>query len=193
MIETEPRLFDRTDLWRAVRTKVIPVLRTYPSPRVWIPACRNGATAYAMGIVLREGGLLARCRVYATDPTEETVARAATGQMSSRHELVAATEAYRAAGGTGSLDDHFTDGDQPALLPEIRERFLFAHHNLATDGSLNEFHFVLLEQADELRAFSLVRDSLCPLGVVATDRLPEAEEHLYQPFEGEPMFFRRIR
>jgi chemotaxis protein methyltransferase CheR len=51
----------------AIRKEVVPLLRTYPSIKVWIAGCSTGEEVYSMAILLREEGLLDRTIIYATD------------------------------------------------------------------------------------------------------------------------------
>ncbi|NAT09840.1 chemotaxis protein CheR, partial [Pseudomonas syringae pv. actinidiae] len=44
----------------AIRKEVVPVLRTYPSIKVWIAGCSTGEEVYSTAILLREEGLLER-------------------------------------------------------------------------------------------------------------------------------------
>src|ERR1700730_12542467 len=71
-------MFREADTLRCIRKEVVPVLRTYPSVRVWIAGCATGEEVYSLAIVLEEEGVYDRCRLYATDLNDEalTVARA---------------------------------------------------------------------------------------------------------------------
>jgi chemotaxis protein methyltransferase CheR len=51
----------------AIREEVVPLLRTYPSIKIWIAGCSTGEEVYSMAILLREEGLLDRTLIYATD------------------------------------------------------------------------------------------------------------------------------
>ena len=41
----------------ALRERVVPLLRTYPSLKVWVAGCSTGEEAYSLAILLREEGL----------------------------------------------------------------------------------------------------------------------------------------
>ena len=49
------------------RKKVIPILRTYPSIRIWHAGCSTGEEVYSMAILLQEEGLYDKTKLYATD------------------------------------------------------------------------------------------------------------------------------
>ena len=44
--------------FRALREQVVPLLRTYPSLKVWVAGCSTGEEVYSLAILLREEGLL---------------------------------------------------------------------------------------------------------------------------------------
>ena len=46
--------------FRALRETVVPLLRTYPSLKVWVAGCSTGEEVYSLAILLREEGLLER-------------------------------------------------------------------------------------------------------------------------------------
>jgi len=50
----DPRYF------HALRESVVPLLRTWPSLKVWVAGCSTGEEAYSLAILLREEGLLER-------------------------------------------------------------------------------------------------------------------------------------
>src|SRR3984957_11198662 len=61
----------------ALRERVVPLLRTYPSLKVWVAGCSAGEEAYSLAILLREEGLLSKTIIYATDINSGTLQKAA--------------------------------------------------------------------------------------------------------------------
>ncbi len=66
-------------VYRAVRDKVIPLLRTWPHFKIWHAGCATGEEVYSLAIVLMEEGVYERATIYATDINDEALARAREG------------------------------------------------------------------------------------------------------------------
>ena len=72
-------MFRDPGYFQSLRAQVIPVLRTYPSIRVWIAGCSAGEEAYSLAILLHEEQLLERTVLYATDINAESLEKAERG------------------------------------------------------------------------------------------------------------------
>src|ERR1700730_5232276 len=72
-------MFRDPGYFRAVREQVVPLLRTYPSLKVWVAGCSAGEEAYSLAILLREEGLLDRSLIYATDINPQSLLKAEAG------------------------------------------------------------------------------------------------------------------
>lgn len=161
----DPRFF------RCFRERVVPVLRTYPYPRLWVAGCSTGQEALSLAIVLREEGLYERCRIYATDINEAVLEQARSGllPLSSLEEY---QHNYRASGGVRDLADYYTRGKSWAVIdPAVLERIAVFRHDLARDASFNEFHVIscrnvmmYFDAALRDRVHQLFRDSLVRFG-----------------------------
>ena len=187
-------MFDCPELLREIRG-VCPTLRTYPSVNVWQMGCGTGERAFATAIVLREEGVLDRCRIYATDERADLIARAREAQVPLDVSEVEARR-YAAAGGRASLAEYVRrEGRACFLRPELVQHVFFAHHNLETDGSLNEFQLVVC--IDVLpgrpvpvvqKILRLIDSSLCPLGLLALGPADapflRSQMHRYRPLGG---------
>jgi len=170
-------MFRDPELLRVVREEVAPLLATYPSTRVWIAGCATGEEAFGFAVVLREEGALDRCTIYATDLNEDMLAVARVGayplEKVRRYE-----EGYRQSGGRGALADHYTASSRMARFdPELRSRITWAHHNLVSDGSFNDFHLIscanvliYFRASLQQRAHRLLYDSLVRGGHLALGR-----------------------
>src|ERR1700755_1546655 len=62
--------------FRTLRERIVPVLKTYPSLKIWVAGCSTGEEVYSLAILLREEGLLRRTLIYGTDINPHTLQRA---------------------------------------------------------------------------------------------------------------------
>ena len=65
--------------FRELREQVVPVLRTYPSVKLWVAGCSTGEEVWSLAILLHEEDLLERSIVYATDINPAALATAEAG------------------------------------------------------------------------------------------------------------------
>lgn len=136
-------MFRDPSFFRALREQVVPVLRERPVFRVWDAGCATGEEVYSLAIMLREEGLLDRATIYATDMSSEAVAAARNG-LFSLSTMQENSANYLRAGGSGSLSDHYSAGSAGACFdPRLRERVVFARHNLVTDPAFAEFDLIV--------------------------------------------------
>ena len=155
----------------ALRRQVVPVLRTYPSIKVWVAGCGTGEEVYSLAILLREEGLLARTLIYATDINPHTLQKASAG-VYDVDRIAGFTEAHRKSGGNSSLSDYYTAAYGRAVFDKsLAEHIVFSDHSLATDSVFAEVQLiscrnVLIYFNRDLqdRAVGLFRDSLCRKG-----------------------------
>jgi chemotaxis protein methyltransferase CheR len=126
----------------ALRRHVVPVLRTYPSVKVWVAGCSTGEEPYSLAILLQEEGLLDRTILYATDINHASLDKARRGIFSLDH-MQAFTRNYQRAGGTRSFSDYYTAAYDGALFDRgLRDSITFADHSLATDAVFSETQLV---------------------------------------------------
>jgi chemotaxis protein methyltransferase CheR len=126
----------------ALRQHVVPLLRTYPSLKIWVAGCSTGEEAYSMAILLREEGLLARSIVYATDINPRTLAVAEAGVYDVTR-VPGFTRSHQQSGARTSLADHYTAAyDRVVFDTTLRRHIVFSDHSLATDSVFAEVHLV---------------------------------------------------
>ena len=136
-------MFRDPAVYRAVREKVVPLLRTWPHFKIWHAGCATGEEVYSLAMLLKEEGLYERATIYATDFNEEALDLAREG-IYPIEKFKAATRNYQLAGGKGSLSDYYHAAyDAARMDPALRERVVFSVHNLATDSVFGEIHLVL--------------------------------------------------
>ncbi len=158
----------------AFRTRIVPVLRTYPSIRIWHSGCSTGEEAYSMAILLDEEGLADRAQIYATDLSPHAIEEAKSGVYSARW-LPTFAENYRRAGGTRDLGAYCTEAfGGVAVLPSLRRNVVFFQHDLVCDQVFGEFHVVFCRNvliyfgADlRRRVLAKLAGSLCAGGFLA--------------------------
>ena len=164
-------LFRDPDYFRALRERVLPHLRTYPSLKVWIAGCSAGEELYSYVILFREEGLEERTLFYATDINHTALAAAEAG-IYDLARFQAFTENHRASGGKSSLSNYYTAAYGAATFDKsLRRRVVFSDHSLATDAVFAEMHLIscrnvliYFDRDLQRRAIGLFRDALVPLG-----------------------------
>jgi len=178
-------MFRDSEIIRCLRADVVPLLRTYPSCRMWVAGCATGEEVYSLAVLLREEGLLGRSTIYATDLNEDTLAVARLGTYP-LERMRRFEESYQESGGRGSLSDHYSVmGRSGRFDPDLQANITWARHNLVSDGSFNDFHLIVcanvliyFRPSLQERAHRLFYDSLIRSGYLA---LGKRESLLYCP------------
>lgn len=173
-------MFRDPGYFRALREQVLPVLRTYPSIKLWVAGCSHGEEVWSLAILLAEEDLLSRSIIYATDINATALQRAEAG-VYPLDRIAGFSRNYLAAGGRGSLADHYTSGYGGAVFDRrLKQQIVFADHSLATDSVFSEVHLVscrnvliyfnrtLQDRALGLFADALVRRGFLGLGMRET-------------------------
>jgi chemotaxis protein methyltransferase CheR len=169
-------MFRDPEYFRAVREHVAPVLRTYPSVKIWVAGCSSGEEVWSLAILLDEEDLLSRTLIYATDINTEALRTAESG-IYPVDRIAQFSRNYRESGGTRSLSDYYTSNLHDARFDRrLRENVVFADHSLATDSVFSEVHFIscrnvliyfnraLQDRAAQLFHEALVRRGFLGLG-----------------------------
>jgi chemotaxis protein methyltransferase CheR len=164
-------MFRDPEYFRSLRQHVVPVLRTYPSLKIWVAGCSTGEEAYSLAILLREEDLLQRSLIYATDINAHSLQQAAAG-IYGADRIAGFTESHRRSGAPTSLSDYYTAAYGRAVFDQsFRKHIVFADHSLATDSVFAEVQLVLCRNVliyfnRELqnRAIGLFREALCRRG-----------------------------
>lgn len=164
-------LFRDPSYFRAIREKVVPHLKTYPSLKVWVAGCSEGEELYSLAILFREEGLDDRTIFYATDINQEALHAAEAG-VYAVDRLQLFTENHRKSGGRSSLSDYYQAAYGRASFDRsLRRNVVFSDHSLVTDAVFGEMHLiscrnVLIYFDRELqdRALGLFKDSLARKG-----------------------------
>ena len=197
-------MFREPDTLRRVREDVVPVLRTYPSVRVWIAGCATGEEVYAMAIVLEEEGVYDRCRLYATDLNNDALSVGRAG-VYPLDRMMSYEADYLRAGGSNALSDFYTvSGKQARILPTLQRNISWAQHNLVTDASFNDFQLIVctnvliyFRPTLQQRAHRLFYESLVRSGYLALGRreslIFNPESSRYEPVAEGLSLYRKAR
>jgi chemotaxis protein methyltransferase CheR len=134
--------FRNPEFFAIFRTHVLPELAKHEFIRIWHAGCATGQEVYSAAILLDECGLLERTRIYATDLNRDVLLLAQSG-IFTRAEIEAAEQDYRTAGGTQSLMSYATPVNDTVVFDRrLRERIVFAQHDLVKDGRFNDFDVI---------------------------------------------------
>lgn len=164
-------MFRDPTYYQALRREVVPLLRTYPSLKVWVAGCSAGEEVYSLAILLQEEGLLDRTLIYATDINHQAL-RAAESGVFDMDRMALFTENHARSGASRSLSDYYTARYGRVVFDKaLRDHMVFSDHSLATDSVFAEMHLVscrnvliYFERDLQNRALGLFRDSLCHRG-----------------------------
>ena len=196
-------MFRDPSFYLTFRKKVVPLLRTYPTVQIWVAGCSSGEEVYSLAILLHEEGLYPRCRIYATDISQTILRRARAGifPLAAMREY---TANYHQAGGVHEFSDYYTaQYDSVILSASLKHNLVFSEHNLATDGSFNEFQVILCRNVMiyfnkelQARVHNLLYDSLSIFGVFGLGNkeslkfTPRAE--FYEHLSGKDKLYRKV-
>jgi chemotaxis protein methyltransferase CheR len=165
-------MFRDPSFYLTFRRKVVPLLRTYPTVQIWVAGCSTGEEVYSLAILLQEERLYGRCRIYATDISPAVLRKARDGifPLAAMRDY---TNNYHQAGGANDFSDYYTaQYDSVLFSSALKSNVVFSEHNLATDGSFNEFQVILCRNVMiyfnkdlQARVHNLLYDSLSMFGV----------------------------
>jgi chemotaxis protein methyltransferase CheR len=197
-------MFREADLVRCLRDEIVPVLRTYPSVRIWMVGCATGEEVYSLAITLEEEGVIRRASIYATDLNEDTLAVARTGAYP-LDRVRTYEHAYLRSGGRSRLSDYYdVSGRSARFHRSLQSNVTWARHNLVTDASFNQFHLIicanvliyfrpsLQERVHRLFFDSLVRSGFLALGK-GESLIFSPESSRYQQVRNGMSLFRKTR
>jgi chemotaxis protein methyltransferase CheR len=196
-------MFRDPTFYVAVREKVVPLLRTYPFVRIWNAGCSTGEETYSLAILLKEEGLGERVRIYATD-INETVVDAAKAGAFPLDRMRDYTENYLRAGGTEEFSTYYSaDGAVARFDPALRERVVFAQHNLVSEGAFNSFHLIICRnvmiyfgKSLQDQVHDLFHESLETFGVIALGHKESVKfsphEESYEVIDADERLYRKV-
>lgn len=135
-------LFRDPDVYRTLRDRVLPMLRTYPTLKIWHAGCSAGEEAYTSAILLLEEKLYDRAQIYATDMSPAAIELAREG-VYPEHVGATFAENYARFGGRGKASDYFTEGyGRIAMHDALKRNIMFFEHTLGSDQAFGEMNVV---------------------------------------------------
>lgn len=136
-------MFRDPTFFKAIREQVVTFLKTYPFIKVWVAGCSSGEEVYSLAILLQEEGIYDRAQIYATDFNQVVLEKARKG-IYAVDRIKMYTANYQKSGGQRSFADYYSARyDSVLMAAALRERVVFADHNLVTDGVFGQMHMII--------------------------------------------------
>lgn len=157
------------DLLKSFQTKFDKIKNV----RIWCAGCSSGQEPYSVAILFASMGLLNRVQIYATDFDASILMEAKNG-IYPKNSLNNLDKILQKYGIDICLEEYFHfEKDYIVVSEKIKQRVLFFEHNLATDGSINEFDLILcrnvviyFDRVLKNRVFELLDSSLFEEGLL---------------------------
>ena len=164
-------MFRDPQVYKTIREKVIPYLKTFPFIKIWSAGISTGEEVYSLAILLKEEGIYYKSLIYATDFNDSVLDKAKKGIYPIR-KIKQNTKNYQESGGKESLANYYhADYDSAIFDRKLRENIVFANHNLVTDNIFGEMNLILCRNVliyfnNKLqnRVLQLFESSLCQNG-----------------------------
>ncbi len=159
--------------YRALRTEIFPLLKQYPSIKIWHAGCSTGEEVYSTAILMKEEGLYDRATIYATDFNEVVLKKAKEG-IFPIDTMKKFTCNYQDAGGREEFSEYYVSNGQAVIMNgALKENIVFADHNLVTDSVFGEMNlimcrnvFIYFNNKLQDHVIRLFRDSLAQRGIL---------------------------
>jgi chemotaxis protein methyltransferase CheR len=201
---TVTEMFRDPLFFQSLRENVIRQLDSYPMIRIWIAGCATGQEVYSVAIMLLEEGLLDRSIIYATDINQQSldVARKGIYPLSNMKTYV---HNYLESGGKQEFSQYYTAHHGGVVFDrKLIDNVVFSAHNLATDGSFNEFQLIICRNVLmyfnpklQDKAVRLFYNSLCPFGYLGLGNkesmLFSSYRDFFQHIDRKEKIFRKIK
>ncbi|HTN21466.1 MAG TPA: protein-glutamate O-methyltransferase CheR [Pelobium sp.] len=192
-------MFRDRHFYKTLREQIIPQLGVHSYIKIWLAGCSTGEEAYSLSILLNEANLAHKAIIYATDINPSVLETAKYG-IYPINLIRNYSENYINSGGTNNFSDYYTANyDHVRFVDKLRERVIFATHNLVSDSSFNEFQLILCRnvliyfdknlQEKVLRLFDSSLESLGYLALGSKETIKFSQlEGDYQQIEKEKIW-----
>lgn len=167
-------MFRDAEFYLSLRENVIPILRTYPFPKIWVAGCATGEEVYSLAIILKEAGFYDRTQIYATDFNNYALAFAERG-IYAIEKMKKYTVNYQNSGGINSFSDYYNAyGKLIEIDKSLKKNISFIFHNLDKDKKFANVHMIVCRNVMiyfnkdlQDKVVNLFADSLVPGGFLA--------------------------
>lgn len=185
------------------RYDLVPFLRTWPFIRIWQVGCNSVFETYCLAIILLEEGIYDKSMIYGTDVNEGFIENCYAGEFA-LSDLEKNEKIYQKSGGRASLAEYISGGGKRGIFDSaLRKNMVFSRHNLATDGSFNEFNAIFcrnplkfFERKVQERAHDILYESLNVFGVLGLTQGDTLEcaprANCYAEFDQENNLYRKV-
>lgn len=195
-------MFRDPQFYRVFRERVAPVLRTYPTLKIWHAGCSAGEEVYATAILLEEEELYERAQIYATDLSSKALALAKEG-VYRQTDAERFAESYAKAGGTRRFSDYFSSAyERIAMREGLKRNMVFFQHNLLEDYAIGEMNVIFcrnvlfyFEKDLRGRVLGMLANGLRHGGFLclgASEALPVSVSDRFGEFAGGERIYRRV-
>lgn len=173
LLESDSNLLEKPGELSLLREAMDTNLSSYPLPRIWIAECTATEEIFVFAMLLAEAGLLERSSIYVTCSNEDILHDLQSASFSTS-KLTQLESIWQQCGFGKCPREHVCFRNNEAVFSDaLRSRLVWAHYNLATDRSFNEFQLIscrssLFRLAHPMRrrVISLFRESLASYGVM---------------------------
>jgi chemotaxis protein methyltransferase CheR len=153
-------LFGDPAFFQVLKQRIIPWLRTYPYVNVWALQCGDASELYSVAILLEEGGLLSRSRIYATDADAGRLASAQAGLLAAASVRFGERN-YQMIGGTRTFDAYLERSPGGvAIARRLKRGIVWAQFSVESGHSFNEFDLILCRDALSRLPEGMLRNAL---------------------------------
>lgn len=167
-------MFRDPEFYKLLRQEIFQQIAAKPFIRIWHAGCATGEEVYSVAILLQEAGLLHKSILYATDINPDVLERGRSG-IFPLSQMKQYSENYIASGGQQDFSAYYTAKYDRAIFQEfLRQKIVWANHNLVSDSSFNEFQLILcrnvliyFDKELQQRVLTLFDTSLEQLGFLA--------------------------
>lgn len=167
-------MFRDGHFYKTLREEIIPQLGVHSHIKIWLAGCSTGEEAYSLSILLHEAKLAHKSVIYATDINPSVLETAKHG-IYPIGLMRTYSQNYINSGGTSDFSQYYTANyDHVRFVDTLREKMIFATHNLVSDSSFNEFQLILcrnvliyFDKNLQEKVFHLLDTSLQNLGYLA--------------------------